>query len=184
MGTLTKDTFKILKYNQRNGFIFTLLFRLITTPLYLLALNAGLKFALKMADYSYLTVSNIGLFLIKPWTAVTIAALLILGILVLLLEAGCLITLYQGAFYFRKLNLWQILAGGLSKLLDELRRKNWQLGLLVLADYFITNVYLIYRVFTHVKPINFVTTEILSVPKPLLFHHTGMKRIKSWKHNQ
>ena len=164
MGTLTKDTFKILKYNQRNGFIFTLLFRLITTPLYLLALNAGLKFALKMADYSYLTVSNIGLFLIKPWTAVTIAALLILGILVLLLEAGCLITLYQGAFYFRKLNLWQILAGGLSKLLDELRRKNWQLGLLVLADYFITNVYLIYRVFTHVKPINFVTTEILRQP--------------------
>ncbi|WP_277409622.1 hypothetical protein [Lacrimispora xylanisolvens] len=60
--------------------------------------------------------------------------------------------------------MWQILAGGLSKLLDEIRRKNWQLGLLVLADYFITNVYLIYRVFTHVKPINFVTTEILRQP--------------------
>jgi len=164
MGTLTKDTFKILKYNQRNGFIFTLLFRLVTAPLYLLALNAGLEFALKRADYSYLTASNIGSFLIKPWTAAIIAALLILGILMMLLETGCLITLYQGAFYFRKLNLWQILAGGLSKLLDEIRRINWQLGLLVLADYFITNLYLIYRVFTHVKPINFVTSELLRQP--------------------
>ena len=88
MGTLTKDTFKILKYNQRNGLIFTLLFRLVTAPLYLLALNTGLKFSLKMADYSYLTASNIGSFLMKPWTAVMIAALLILGILTMLLETG------------------------------------------------------------------------------------------------
>ncbi|WP_277409623.1 hypothetical protein [Lacrimispora xylanisolvens] len=102
MGTLTKDTFKILKYNQRNGFIFTLLFRLITTPLYLLALNAGLKFALKMADYSYLTVSNIGLFLIKPWTAVTIAALMILGIIVLLLGNGLSDYIVSGGFLFQK----------------------------------------------------------------------------------
>lgn len=164
MGTLTKDTFKILRYNQRNGLIFTLLFRLVTAPLYLFALNTGLKFSLKMADYSYLTASNIGSFLMKPWTVVMIAALLILGILTMLLETGCLITLYQGAFYYRKLTLWQIFAGGISKLYDEIRRKNWQLGLLVLADYFITNLYLVYRVFTHVKPINFVTSELLRRP--------------------
>ncbi len=84
-------------------FIFTLLFRLITTPpLYLLALNAGLKFALKMADYSYLTVSNIGLFLIKPWTAVTIAALLILGILVLLFGSWLSDYIVSGGVLFQK----------------------------------------------------------------------------------
>lgn len=164
MGTLTKDTYKILKFNQRNGFAFVLLFRIITTPLYLSALNAGLKFALKMADYSYLTVSNIGSFLIKPWTAAILVCLFILGIFILLLETGCFITLYQGAFYFRKLNLWEILAGGISKLLDEIRRKNWRLGLFVLADYFLFNLYLVYRVFTHVKPINFVTSELLKQP--------------------
>ena len=164
MGTLTKDTYKILKFNQRNGFAFVLLFRIITTPLYLSALNAGLKFALKMADYSYLTVSNIGSFLIKPWTAAILVCLFILGIFILLLETGCFITLYQGAFYFRKLNLWEILVGGISKLYDEISRKNWRLGLFVLADYFLFNLYLVYRVFTHVKPINFVTSELLKQP--------------------
>ena len=164
MGTLTKDTYKIFKFNQRNGFAFVLLFRIITTPLYLSALNAGLKFALKMADYSYLTVSNIGSFLIKPWTAAILVCLFILGIFILLLETGCFITLYQGAFYFRKLNLWEILVGGISKLYDEISRKNWRLGLFVLADYFLFNLYLVYRVFTHVKPINFVTSELLKQP--------------------
>ena len=34
----------------------------------------------------------------------------------------------------------------------------------MLADYFITNLYLVYLFFTHVKPINFVTSELLSRP--------------------
>lgn len=39
-------------------------------------------------------------------------ALLFVGILILTLETGCLLTLYEGAFYSRKLKLWEILEGG------------------------------------------------------------------------
>jgi len=49
MSTLTKDTWKIIKFNQKNAFVFELLFRLVTTTLYLLLLNKGLLFALRMA---------------------------------------------------------------------------------------------------------------------------------------
>ena len=164
MSTLTKDTWKIIKFNQKNAFVFELLFRLVTTTLYLLLLNKGLLFALRMAGYSYLTAANIGYFLVKPWTILMIAVMAVVGILILTLETGCLLTLYEGAFYSRKLKPWEILAGGFSKLVLEIRRKNWRLGLLVLADYGLVNLYLIYQMLTHVKPLNFVISEILKKP--------------------
>lgn len=160
MSTLTKETWKIFKFNQKNAFVFELLFRLVTTILYLLVLNKSLLFALRMAGYSYLTASNIGDFLLKPWTILTMFLLVVIGILILTLETGCLLTLFQGALYSRKLKPGEILSGGLSKLGDEIARKNWRLGLLILANYVLTNLYLLYRVLTHVKPLNFVMSEI------------------------
>ncbi|ADL06597.1 glycerophosphodiester phosphodiesterase [Lacrimispora saccharolytica] len=164
MGTLTKDTWKLIKLNQKNAFVFELLFRLVTTTLYLLLLNKGLLFALRMAGYSYLTAANIGYFLVKPWTVLVMAVMAVVGILILTLETGCLLTLYEGAYYSRRLKPWEILAGGFLKLVLEIRRKNWRLGLLVLADYVLVNLYLIYQMLTHVKPLNFVISEILKKP--------------------
>ncbi|MBE7718063.1 glycerophosphodiester phosphodiesterase [Lacrimispora indolis] len=164
MSTLTKDTWKIIKFNQKNAFVFELLFRLVTTTLYLLLLNKGLLFTLRMAGYSYLTAANIGYFLVKPWTILLIVVMAAVGILILTLETGCLLTLFEGAFYSRKLKPWQILTGGFFKLALEIRRKNWRLGLLVLADYGLVNLYLIYQMLTHVKPLNFVISEILKKP--------------------
>ncbi|WP_124065787.1 glycerophosphodiester phosphodiesterase family protein [Clostridium sp. E02] len=164
MGSLTKDTFQILKLYQKKGFVFALFYRLVTTPLYLLALNKGLQFTLNKADYSYLTTANIGFYLIKPVTILWILGMLLFGILILLLETGCFLTLYQGTFYSRKLSFGEILTGGLIKLWDEIREKNWRLGLLVLAHYVWMNLYFIYRMFVHLKPLNFVMNEIFKQP--------------------
>ena len=164
MSTLTKDTLEILKFNRKNTFVFTLVFRLVTTTLYLFALDRGLLFALHMAGYSYLTGANIGNFLIKPWTLLTMAVLIFMGILILLFETGCFLTLYQGSFYTRKLKPLEILTGGFLKLWDEIKKKNWRLGLFVLANYTLANLYIIYRVFAHVKPLNFVMSEVLGQP--------------------
>lgn len=161
MRTLTKETYQILKFNLKNALFFEVLYRLLTGPLYFYLLNRGLKWSLKVAGYSYLTAGNIGYFLLKPGTILMILVIGIIGILFLSLETGCLLTLFQGAAYFRKLSAGEILAGGLSKLSDEIARKNWKLGLLILADYAIANLYLIYRVLTHVKPLNFVMSELM-----------------------
>ena len=161
MSTLTKDTLKILKFNRKNAFVFALMFRLVTTTLYLFALDKGHLFALHMAGYSYLTGANIGNFLLKPWTLLTMVVLIFMGILILMFETGCFLTLYQGIFYTRRLKPWEILTGGFLKLWDEIRKKNWRLGLLALANYTLANLYIIYRVFTHVKPMNFVMSEVL-----------------------
>lgn len=164
MNTRLKETWKIYQFNQKNGLFFALIFRVVTTTLYLLILSKSLLFALHMAGYSYLTASNIGHFLVKPWTIAMLLMMVIIGILMLAMETGCLLTLYQGAFYSRKLTPGEILAGGLIKLVDEFRKRNWKLGLLLLINYALANLYLIYRVLTHVKPVNFVMSEILGQP--------------------
>jgi glycerophosphoryl diester phosphodiesterase len=164
MSTLTKDTIRILKYNRKNAFLFSLAFRLVTTTLYLFVLDRGLMIALKLAGYSYLTVANIGGFLLRPWTIIIMAVLVFFGMLILILETGCFLTLFQGIYYTRKLKPWEILAGGIIKLRDEFLKRNWRLGLLVLANYTLTNLYLIYRFFTHIKPLDFVMSEVLSQP--------------------
>ena len=135
MRTLTKETCQILKFNQKNALLFEVLYRLLTGPLYLFLLNKGLKWSLKMAGYSYLTAGNIGYFFLKPGTIVMILVIGIIGILFLALETGCLLTLFQGAAYFRKLSVGEIFLGGLSKLSDEIKKKNWRLGLLILAGW-------------------------------------------------
>ncbi len=164
MSTLIKDTWRIFKFNQKNAFVFGFLFRMVTTILYLTILNKGILFALRMAGYSYLTGANIGYFLVKPWTIMLLLVMTVMGILILTLETGCFLTLYQGAFYSWRMKPWEILAGGFSKLADEVKKGNWRLGILILANYACSNLYLIYRLLTHVKPLNFVLTEMLRQP--------------------
>lgn len=164
MGVLTKETWRLYKFNLKNALAFEILYRLIATPLYLVILNRCTVFALDRAGYSYLTASNIGYFFVKPWTLVMLLTAAVIGILLLSLEAGCLLTLFQGAYYFQKLKPGEILAGGFLKLWDEIKKKNWRLGLLILADYGLSHLYLVYRVLTHVKPLNFVLSELFKQP--------------------
>lgn len=159
--TLPEETLRMIRFNRKNVFLFELLFRLVTTILYLLILGKGLQFALKMAGYSYLTPANAGSFLLRPWTVLTVILLIFWGILILTLETGCLLTLFQGVYYSRKLKPGEALAGGLFMLFDEMKKKNWRLGLLILCNYIVTNLYLIYLFLTHIKPMNFVMSEIL-----------------------
>lgn len=161
MKRLGRETLEVIKSNIKHVLIFELVYRLFTMPIYLELISFGLNFSLKMAGYSYLTAGNIGYFLIKPWTILCILAIVLTGLLLLLVEIGSLITAYQGAVYYQKPRMASILWGGIQKLADECRRKNWRLLLIVLVDYALTHFYLIYRFLMHVKPMNFILSEMM-----------------------
>jgi len=164
MKTLAKETLQIVRQNLRNVLLFDFLYRLIVYSAYLRFAKRGLRLALKMAGYSYLTVSNIGRFLIQPWTIVLILLLGSIGIALLMLEAAGLITAYQGSAYGQKLSPLHILWGGLQKVLEEIRRKNVKLCGVLPVQYFLLNLFLIFRILTHLKPMNFVLLEMLRSP--------------------
>lgn len=164
MKTLAKDTWLIAGQNRGNILLFELLYRGITLPIYLRFFNRGLRMALKLAGYSYLTAGNIGSFLVRPWTMLIMAVMGVVGTMMLALEIAGLITAFQGSAYYQKLTPLHILWGGLQKLTDEIWRCNWRLGLTLLMQYFLVNLLFIFRALTHVKPVNFVMQEIAKEP--------------------
>lgn len=129
-----------------------------------------------MAGYSYLTLENFGRFLIKPWTIVAVLLIGIIGCLFVAVEISCLVNAYSAAAYSLRLNPVDILIGGIRSVVDEIKRKNVALMGVVLVEFLLLHSYHIYRLLTHVKPLNFVVQAMLDEPfaKILVFLAVGI----------
>ena len=169
MKILTKDTWQIIRQNWKNILLFELLYRGITTPVYMRLVSRGIRLALKAAGYSYLTPANIGNFLIRPVTLLIFAAVAFVGILILSLETAGLITAFQGSAYYQKLTPLHILWGGLQKLKDEMIKCNWRLPLFLTVQYLLIHLPFIMRTIVRYKPANFIFQELKKQPVAVAF---------------
>ena len=164
MNRWIKETDQVIKLNLRQLAIFEVLFRLVAGTFYIRLVNQLLRFSLRMAGYSYLTMSNMGAFLLRPATIVCALAAAALGMVLMVVEIGGLITAYQAAAYSMRVDSVYILKGALGKAWDACKGRNWKLLPLALADYVMMNSYLLLRILTRIKPLNFVMYEILHSP--------------------
>lgn len=169
MKILTKDTWQIVRQNWKNILLFELLYRAVTTSVYMRLVSRALRLALKAAGYSYLTPANIGNFLIRPVTFLIAAAVIFVGILILSLETAGLITAFQGLAYYQKLTPLHILWGGLVKLKDEAEKRDWRLLFLLTAQYLLIHLPLIARNLVRYKPANFIFQELAKQPVVVAF---------------
>lgn len=169
MKILTKDTWQIIRQNWKNILLFELLYRGITTSVYMRLVSRGIRLALRAAGYSYLTPANIGNFLIRPVTLLIFAAMAFVGILILSLETAGLITAFQGSAYYQKLTPLHILWGGLQKLKDEMIKCNWRLPLFLTVQYLLIHLPFIMRTIVRYKPANFIFQELKKQPVAVAF---------------
>ena len=169
MKILTKDTWQIIRQNWKNILLFELLYRGITTSVYMRLVSRGIRLALRAAGYSYLTPANIGNFLIRPVTLLIFAAVAFVGILILSLETAGLITAFQGSAYYQKLTPLHILWGGLQKLKDEMIKCNWRLPLFLTVQYLLIHLPFIMRTIVRYKPANFIFQELKKQPVTVAF---------------
>ena len=169
MKILTKDTWQIIRQNWKNSLLFELLYRGITTSVYMRLVSRGIRLALRAAGYSYLTPANIGNFLIRPVTLLIFAAVAFVGILILSLETAGLITAFQGSAYYQKLTPLHILWGGLQKLKDEMIKCNWRLPLFLTVQYLLIHLPFIMRTIVRYKPANFIFQELKKQPVAVAF---------------
>lgn len=169
MKILTKDTWQIIRQNWKNILLFELLYRGITTPVYMRLVSRGIRLALRAAGYSYLTPANIGNFLIQLVTLLAFAAAAFVGILILSLETAGLVTAFQGSAYYQKLTPLHILWGGLQKMKDEMEKRNWQLPLFLAAQYLLIHLPFILRTIVRYKPANFIFQELKKQPVAVTF---------------
>lgn len=156
-----KETDQVVKRNLRQLVVFEVLYRLVAGTFYIRLVNQLLRFSLRMAGYSYLTMSNMGAFLWRPATIVCGALAAFIGMVLMVIEIGGLITAYQASAYSRRIDSLSILKGAIDCFFDEWRKRDWKLLFLALADYLMMNCYLLLRVLTRIKPLNFVMYEIM-----------------------
>ena len=88
MNRLIKETDQVIKLNLRQLVIFEVLFRLVAGTFYIRLVNQLLRFSLRMAGYSYLTMSNMGAFLLRPATIVCALLAAVLGMVLMVVEIG------------------------------------------------------------------------------------------------
>lgn len=169
MKILTKDTWQIIRQNWKNILLFELLYRGITTPVYMRLVSRGIKLALRAAGYSYLTPANIGSFLIRPATLLALVLLAFVGTLILSLETAGLVTAFQGSAYYQKLTPLHILWGGIQKLKDETVKRNGNLFLFLTAQYLLIHLPFIMRTIVRYKPANFIFQELKKQPVAVAF---------------
>ncbi len=158
------DTGELIRFNGRNLLLFQMGYRLTAASAYVQLLNAGMRFSLKQAGYSYLTLENGGKVLLCPWTIPVVLALMGVGILLLAVEAAGLTAACWGAAHSFKMPAWQIFMEGLRGTKEQIRRKEFRLFAVAASDFFVMNIFCLYRTLTHVKPVNFVVEEMSGNP--------------------
>lgn len=159
-----KEIYQMIRGNLRSLLLFEFFFRFIAGTLLVQVGTRGLKFCLDRAGYSYLTLANAWKFFLHPWTMLFILAMAVLALFLNMIEIGGLVTAFSGAAYFCHPTLWEIFSGAFEKVRDELRHKNYRLFGMGMISTFTVNLFYLYRIFSRIKPVNFVIKELLDQP--------------------
>ena len=159
-----KEIYQMIRGNLRSLLLFEFFFRFIAGTLLVQVGTRGLKFCLDRAGYSYLTLANAWKFFLHPWTMLFILVMSVLALFLNMIEIGGLVTAFSGAAYFCHPTLWEIFSGALEKVRDELRHKNYRLFGMGMISTFTVNLFYLYRIFSRIKPVNFVIKELLDQP--------------------
>lgn len=156
------DTRKIVKVNGGNLLLFELAFRLLTFPLLLQAVKVLFGLSVKASGYSYVTVSNLLSYLLRPTTIaifILTAAIFLIGISI---ETGGLIAAYQAAAISRKMSAFSIFAAGIRMTASEIYKKNLKLFLVIAVHGCLIHAFLIYRMLCHVKTVKFILPALIA----------------------
>lgn len=125
------ETKQIVQVNGGNILLFELAFRLLTLPLLLQAVAALFRLSVRASGYSYVTVSNLVSYLLRPVTIailVLMAAILLVGVSI---EAAGLLAAYQAAALSRKMSAFSMFAAGIRLTVSEIRKRNLRLFLVL-----------------------------------------------------
>lgn len=114
-----------MRVNLRQLVLFEILYRLVAGAFYIRLVNLLLKISLRAAGYSYLTMSNLAAFLLRPVTVGCAMVLVLVGAFLMVVELGGLMTAYQAAAYSRRIDVVSVVRGAVGKAVDELSKRNW-----------------------------------------------------------
>lgn len=162
MKRLTREVQQVIRLEGWDILVFQMFYRMVTIPVYVWILNKVLRITIDLSGYSFLTVENIRAYFFKPWTILCAVFLVAFACLLMMVEAGGMVSAFQSAAYNKKINALEMLAGGIKKTKDQLVRRSWKLFIFLLVQTIAGNLLLLYRLLIRIRPINFILEEFLS----------------------
>lgn len=157
-----RETGQIIRVNSGSILLFELVYRMLNLPLFFQMSEAMVRLAVQASGYSYVTVNNLWGFLGKPVTILVLAVMLVMLLLEVMLEIGCLVTAFQAAALSRKIHALAIFTGGISKTAAEIRRGNFKWFLVAAVHGCLIHLFFFYRLLCHVKPVKFILPGLLA----------------------
>ncbi len=128
----TKQVLNILNFNWKSliGFeiIFKLLSLMIFTPLFVMDFNV----IMKLTGFKYLTLENIGSFLLNPLTLVMLIILFLFMTLYTMFDITTVITILDASYHKKKIKVIDAIRMSLAKCKKVFRLKNISLAFFVL----------------------------------------------------
>lgn len=118
------------------------------------------RMALSITGYSYITLNNMGYFLINPLVILLLALLLIVLSIFLLLEACFLTSFYTQIEYGQKLNLFRVFILSVKRLLLIFWRGNFTLLPMIWLVMVISNLPLFVFIMKRVRMVSFITESL------------------------
>ncbi len=157
---LIKNTWKIIKINLEELFIFLLCYHAASILIIYNFFSSSIDFALRRAGYSYITAENIISFLKNPTSIILIIANILIITIFMGVEIICLLENYRAANHNVKLRAYRIFLIGLfktGKIAKTGNILNLMAGLMVLP--FIC-IHFIIQELSNVKIVNYLAQYI------------------------
>jgi Glycerophosphoryl diester phosphodiesterase len=153
MNLIIKKIIIAIRYNWRQIVIFEIVYR--TLQIWGIAKlgTIGLQFALKKAEYSYLTSGNLLNFISQPYTWGIILVLLIVFVLSLGFEVSVQVSVYQASLNGKKIGALEMLARGFEKNRKFFSKDGIIIILLFMGTWFLYSLFPIIRLGKMSKPL-------------------------------
>ena len=157
-----KNTFKLITYNFKTLLLFELLYKIIIsvvfTPLSVLIFNLTMK----LTGYSYLTLENVGSFLLNPITIGILLILLLFISIITLFDISTMIVIFDESYHGYNITLKDALKISIIKTLKVLRPKNIMLMIFLLFIIPFLNIGITSGVISSIKVPEFIMDYINS----------------------
>lgn len=140
---IIQSTIRLIRYNRKSLFLFTLLYKATTILIMLPLLSLCFNFVLSKSGYSYITTENLLAVVTNPLTTIMVVILLILLAIFATIEVGALITCFQCSREGKKITARHMFFAGVVNALRILSLKKIMYLLYVLVMVPIVNGLLI-----------------------------------------
>ena len=123
----------LLKYNLKSFLSFELIYKLLTTLIFVPLFLTCFKFITKITGYSYLTLENVISFLFNPLTMIFLIILLLIMTFYIILDISTVIIILDCSYQKKKIGVKDAFIMALKKAQALFHKNNFLIYILILS---------------------------------------------------